>query len=66
MWEPAYSVSGLVLIFGGPGIGQAMAAVPRDSDNVPLPQFSIRMLLILAVAFAIVLGVLRAVVVGIR
>ena len=61
-----YSVSGLALVFGGPGIAQAMVAVPRDSDEVPVPQFSIRMLLILAVAFAIVLGVLRAVVVGIR
>lgn len=61
-----YGVSGLVLIFGGPGIAQAMAAVPRDSDKVPVPQFSIRMLLILGVVFAIVLGVLRAVIVGIR
>lgn len=61
-----YSVAGLVLIFGGRGIAQAMAAVPRDSDEVPVPQFSIRMLLILGVAFAVVLGVLRAVVVGIR
>jgi len=61
-----YSVSGLFLIFGARGIAHAMAAVPRDSDEVPLPQFSIRMLLILGVAFAIVLGVLRAVTVGIR
>ena len=61
-----YSVSGLFLIFGARGIAQAMTAVPRDSDEVPLPQFSIRILLILGVAFAIVLGVLRAVIVGIR
>ena len=61
-----YSVSGLILIFGGRGIAQALAAVPRDSDKVPVPQFSIRMLLIFGVAFAVVLGVLRAVVVGIR
>ena len=61
-----YSVTGLILIFGCRGIAQAMSAVPRDSDEVPVPQFSIRMLLILGVAFAIVLGVLRAVIVGIR
>jgi hypothetical protein len=61
-----YSLSGLVLIFGSRGIAQAMAAVPRDSDQVPLPQFSIRMLLILGVVFAVVLGVLRTVVLSIR
>ena len=61
-----YSVSGLVLIFGGRGIAQAMVSVPRDSDKVPVPQFSILALLILSVVFAVVLGILRAVVVGIR
>ena len=60
------SVSGLLLIFGGRGIAQVMAAVPRDSDKVPVPQFSILALLILSVVFAVVLGILRAVVVGIR
>ena len=61
-----YGMSGLILIFGARGIAQAMVSVPRDSDELPLPQFSIRSLLILAAAFAVVLGVLRAVVVGIR
>ncbi len=61
-----YSVGGLLLIFGGRGIAQAMAAISRDSENVPVPQFSIRMLLILAVALAVVLGVLKTVLVGVR
>ncbi len=61
-----YSVLGLVLMFGSRGISQAMVPVPRDSDEVPAPQFSIRALLILGVAFAIVLGVMRLVVVGVQ
>jgi hypothetical protein len=61
-----YSLSGLVLIFGSRGIAQAMVAVPRNSDEVPVPQFGIRSLLILGVVFAVVLGVLRMVMDGIR
>jgi len=61
-----YSVSGIVLIFGARGIAHAMAAVPRNSDEVPAPQFGIRALLLLGVLFAVVLGILRAVLVGIQ
>jgi hypothetical protein len=54
-----YVGSGLFLVFGGRRIAEWMAAIKYDPDSVPKQQFSIRLLLIVTLVVALILGIVR-------
>jgi hypothetical protein len=54
-----YVGGGLSLMFGGQKIGEWMAAIKYDPESVPKQQFSIRLLLVVTVMIALVLGIVR-------
>ena len=59
-----YTTSGLLLIFGSRRIANLMSSLQYDPDSIPRQQFSIKMLLIITVAVAVILGVIRMITVG--
>jgi hypothetical protein len=66
-WNVAGFVAGLIqaglglwVVFGSRGIARLLSSLGRDSDDVPAQQFSLRLLLILVVACAVILLILRS------
>jgi hypothetical protein len=55
-----YTLSGLLLIFGAREIGQFFTNLRYDPDSIPQQQFSLKLLLIITVAVAVILVVIRA------
>ncbi|MCI0333153.1 MAG: hypothetical protein L0228_08020 [Planctomycetes bacterium] len=54
-----YTASSLLLIFGSRRIGQLVSNLQYDPDSIPQQQFSLRLLLIITVLVAVILGVIR-------
>ena len=55
-----YLATGLVLVFGSQRIGQFMSNLRYDPDTIPKQQVSLALLLLAILAFAVILGVIRA------
>jgi hypothetical protein len=53
--------AGIVLVFGAQWIGRLLASLRHDSDTIPQQQVGVAFLLLLVAAFAVILGVMRAV-----
>jgi hypothetical protein len=59
-----YTASGLLLVLGARRIGQLVSSLKHDPESIPQQQFSLKLLLTIAVLVAVVLGVLRMLAVG--
>ena len=54
-----YVASGILLVFGSRKISEMLSRLGYDPDTIPAERFSIVILLILLVLFAIMVGVIR-------
>ncbi len=54
-----YAVAGVILVFGSRRIGELLSNLRYDPNTVPQQQFSLAILLVLVLLFALILGTIR-------
>jgi hypothetical protein len=59
-----FATFGLFLVFGAGRIGQFISSIQYDPDSIPRQQFSLKLILIVTVLIAVMMGVIRVLTVG--